>query len=43
LFDANSPYKKEDETYTAFEQLLIASISDALQNSGLHAGDKKRY
>jgi 3-oxoacyl-[acyl-carrier-protein] synthase-1 len=41
LFDANSPYKKEDETYTAFEQLLIASISEALQNSGLHAGDKK--
>jgi 3-oxoacyl-[acyl-carrier-protein] synthase-1 len=41
LFDADSPYKKEDETYTAFEQLLIASISEALQNSGLPAGDKK--
>jgi 3-oxoacyl-[acyl-carrier-protein] synthase-1 len=41
LFDADSPYKKENDTYTAFEQLLIASISEALQNSGLPAGDKR--
>ncbi|MES2371210.1 MAG: beta-ketoacyl synthase N-terminal-like domain-containing protein [Bacteroidota bacterium] len=41
LFNSDSPYRKEDETYTAFEQLLIASISEALQNSGLPAGDKR--
>ncbi len=41
LFEKDSPFKKEDATHTAFEQLLIASIGDALQKSGLHAGDKK--
>jgi 3-oxoacyl-[acyl-carrier-protein] synthase-1 len=41
LFDTGSPYKKENDTYTSFEQLLIASISEALQNCGLPAGDKR--
>lgn len=41
LFNGDSPFKKEDATHTSFEQLLIASIGDALQKSGLHAGDKK--
>lgn len=38
LFDKN---EFKDQHYTKFEQLLIASINDALGNSGIDAGDKK--
>ncbi|MES2331830.1 MAG: beta-ketoacyl synthase N-terminal-like domain-containing protein [Bacteroidota bacterium] len=41
LFEKEGPSKKENATYTSFEQLLIASISEALQKSGLDAADKK--
>ena len=43
LFDKQDPLIKDDtqNKYTKFEKLLIASIRDALQNSGISAGDKK--
>jgi 3-oxoacyl-[acyl-carrier-protein] synthase-1 len=41
LFDQSGFIKDSDHKYTRFEQLLMASISDALQNSSVDAGDKK--
>ena len=43
LFDKEDPHLKVDtqSRYTKFEKLLIASIADALQKSGIDAGDKK--
>lgn len=41
LFDKDNLFKKANSTYTSFEKLLIASIGDALQKSGLDASDKK--
>ncbi len=42
LFHKKDSFIKDgDHTYTKFEQLLIASISDALQNSEINPGDKK--
>jgi len=40
MFDGYEPFKK-DNNYTTFEQLLIASVSEALQDSGIDARDKK--
>ncbi|HTE01726.1 MAG TPA: beta-ketoacyl synthase N-terminal-like domain-containing protein [Mucilaginibacter sp.] len=42
FFDQNESFIEGDaHTYTKFEQLLIASISDALQNISIAAQDKK--
>jgi 3-oxoacyl-[acyl-carrier-protein] synthase-1 len=42
LFNGNESFlKNRPDTYTKFEQLLIASISDALQDSGIAINDKK--
>jgi 3-oxoacyl-[acyl-carrier-protein] synthase-1 len=42
LFDHKSDFIQDNvNKYTKFEQLLIASIKDALQNSNIDAGDKK--
>lgn len=42
LFDHNSSFITDsDSKYTRYEQLLIASIKDALKNSDVDAGDKK--
>ena len=41
LFDKQDSFINDQNRYTRFEKLLIASISDALQNSGIFAGDKK--
>ena len=42
LFDGDESFLKTDaDNYTKFEQLLIASIGDALQHSGINAADKK--
>ncbi len=43
LFSKSENFIKDNDkrTYTKFEKLLIASISDALQNSGISAADKK--
>jgi 3-oxoacyl-[acyl-carrier-protein] synthase-1 len=40
LFNEDEPYNSEPN-YTKFEQLLIASINDALLDSGINADDKK--
>ncbi|MEI9944622.1 MAG: beta-ketoacyl synthase N-terminal-like domain-containing protein [Chitinophagaceae bacterium] len=41
LFDKNENYNDLPNSYTKFEKLLMASIGDALQNSGIPATDKK--
>lgn len=43
LFDNKNSFVKEDnpDVYTKFEQLLIASVRDALENSGIDTRDKK--
>ena len=42
LFEKDEKFIQQSGTdYTKFEQLLIASITDALNNSGLDASDKK--
>jgi 3-oxoacyl-[acyl-carrier-protein] synthase I len=43
LFDKKDNFINDDikSGYTKFEKLLIASISTALQNSGINTGDKK--
>jgi 3-oxoacyl-[acyl-carrier-protein] synthase-1 len=41
LFHKDESFIKNDKGYTKFEQLLIASISDALPDSGVDAKDKK--
>ena len=42
LFDKDECFIKNDEhNYTKFEQLLIASIQEALQDSQINANDKK--
>lgn len=42
LFDGDESFLKIDAgNYTKFEQLLIASIGDALQDNGIDARDKK--
>lgn len=42
LFDHKSSFIQDNiHEYTKFEQLLIASVKDALQNSSIDAGDKK--
>jgi 3-oxoacyl-[acyl-carrier-protein] synthase-1 len=43
LFDRQDSYLNDNPEgkYSKFEKLLIASITDALQNSGIPAGDKK--
>src|SRR5882724_5605221 len=41
LFDKNESVVSNAKDYTKFEQLLIASIEDALNNGGLDASDKK--
>jgi 3-oxoacyl-[acyl-carrier-protein] synthase-1 len=42
LFDKDECFMKNDEhNYTKFEQLLIASISDALRDNGTDTKDKK--
>lgn len=42
LFNADEQFIKADEhNYTKFEQLLIASIADALNGSGIDVRDKK--
>lgn len=43
LFDLQDHHLNDDtqRKYTKFEKLLIASIHDALQNSGILTGDKK--
>jgi len=43
LFDNTHQFIKDngDISYTKFEQLLIASISNALENSGIDTSDKK--
>jgi 3-oxoacyl-[acyl-carrier-protein] synthase-1 len=41
LFDENQALIQEDSTYTKFERLLIASITGALENTGINARDKK--
>lgn len=41
LFNKNEVFVSGTHNYTKFEQLLIASVSDALQNSGIDAADKK--
>jgi len=42
LFDENTQFIEDDKhAYTKFEQLLIASIADALQGAETNASDKK--
>lgn len=42
LFDGHSNFNKTGKhNYTKFEQLLIASISDAIQDSGIDASDER--
>ncbi|HZX58661.1 MAG TPA: beta-ketoacyl synthase N-terminal-like domain-containing protein [Mucilaginibacter sp.] len=41
LFDKDESFVKSNTDHTKFEQLLIASIEDALSQSGLSASDKK--
>ncbi len=42
LFDQKAVFLTENHNqYTRFEQLLIASVKDALQNCGINAADKK--
>ncbi|MDB5135869.1 MAG: 3-oxoacyl-acyl-carrier-protein synthase [Mucilaginibacter sp.] len=41
LFHKDESFIKNGKGYTKFEQLLIASIGNALQNSGVDAKDKK--
>ncbi len=41
LFNNTDPFIKEAGSYTKFERLLIASISDVLQNSRIDVRDKK--
>ncbi|HEY5326161.1 MAG TPA: beta-ketoacyl synthase N-terminal-like domain-containing protein [Mucilaginibacter sp.] len=42
LFNTNESFIiNNDDTFTKFEQLLIASMGDALQNSGIDVKDKK--
>jgi 3-oxoacyl-[acyl-carrier-protein] synthase I len=43
LFDKNAGFIKNnnENIYTKFEQLLIASVSNALENSGIDTSDKK--
>jgi 3-oxoacyl-[acyl-carrier-protein] synthase-1 len=41
LFDQDESFVGVTHTYTKFEQLLIASIGDALQKSGIDAQDEK--
>ncbi|MDB4902795.1 MAG: fabF 2 [Mucilaginibacter sp.] len=42
LFNSDEPFIKDDQhIYTKFEQLLIASINDVLQDSGIDAHNKK--
>jgi 3-oxoacyl-[acyl-carrier-protein] synthase-1 len=41
LFEKGESLVDDPKHYTKFEQLLIASIADALKNSGLDAQDKK--
>jgi 3-oxoacyl-[acyl-carrier-protein] synthase-1 len=42
MFASDETFIQDDkQQYTKFEQLLIASIADALQNSGIDATDKK--
>jgi 3-oxoacyl-[acyl-carrier-protein] synthase-1 len=42
LFDSDETFIKDDtHNYTKFEQLLIASTTDALKDSGIDANDKK--
>jgi 3-oxoacyl-[acyl-carrier-protein] synthase-1 len=41
LFDRDGPFKKANNTYTSFERLLIASISETLHESGLDVTGKK--
>lgn len=41
LFNGDENFTKEKAAYTKFEQLLIASISDALKNSSIQPADKK--
>jgi len=41
LFDKNESFVKSNTDYTKFEQLLIASIEDALSQNGFDASDKK--
>ena len=43
LFDAGMHFIEEENknNYTKFEQLLIASIQEALQNSDINTADKK--
>jgi 3-oxoacyl-[acyl-carrier-protein] synthase-1 len=42
LFDKDEQFYKDDEQkYTRFERLLIASVNDALQNADIHPGDKR--
>jgi 3-oxoacyl-[acyl-carrier-protein] synthase-1 len=42
LFNPHEVFIKDQQhTYTKFEQLLVASIGDALKNGGIDAADKK--
>ncbi|SEO03462.1 beta-ketoacyl synthase N-terminal-like domain-containing protein [Mucilaginibacter sp. OK283] len=41
LFSDEHPLLAEAGEYTKFEQLLIASVTDALKNSGINSTDKK--
>src|ERR1035437_9038491 len=42
LFEDDTPFLKNNKTgYTKFEQMLIASISDALKNTGIGIADKR--
>lgn len=41
LFNKNESFTNSPNQYTKFENLLIASIQDALQNSGINANDKQ--
>ena len=42
LFDPGKSFIKDtDNKYTRFEELLIASIGDALRDSGIDTADKK--
>jgi 3-oxoacyl-[acyl-carrier-protein] synthase I len=41
LFNKNESFTNSPNQYTKFENLLIASIQDALQNSGINTNDKQ--
>lgn len=41
LFDDDHRFIKGENNYTKFEQLLIASVADALKDSGVDSADKK--